>query len=308
MTLWAVAGLFPINSVGWGFFAHRKINEMAIFGLPPEMTPFYKHYLSYLAEAAVNPDRRRYVSVIEATRHYIDLDHFPDTCQRQMPKYWSQAVAQFSLDTLQSRGVIPWHVYLVQNRLRQAFMDQDARTILRLSADLGHYVADAHVPLHTTANYNGQLTGQVGIHALWESRIPELFYSDYLLWTGSATYVPDVQEDIWQVVYASHAAVDSVLTLEKQLSQTFPKNKQYTVTARGGRMVSTYSRAYAAAYQRALNGMVARRLRASIRTVRNYWYTSWVEAGQPDLSPLIGQRHESKLPRADSVLRVRPHE
>ena len=41
--------------------------------------------------------------------------------------------------------------------------------VLRTAADLGHYLADAHVPLHTTGNYNGQRTNQTGIHALWET-------------------------------------------------------------------------------------------------------------------------------------------
>ncbi|MGC6428813.1 MAG: hypothetical protein ACON4Y_05945 [Flavobacteriales bacterium] len=51
--------------------------------------------------------------------------------------------------------------------------------ILFICSDLGHYIADANVPLHTTINYDGQLTGQKGIHAFWESRLPELFSSEY---------------------------------------------------------------------------------------------------------------------------------
>jgi hypothetical protein len=43
---------------------------------------------------------------------------------------------------------------------------------------LGHYIGDAHVPLHTTSNYNGQKTNQHGIHGLWESRIPEQLFDE----------------------------------------------------------------------------------------------------------------------------------
>ena len=39
------------------------------------------------------------------------------------------------------------------------------------SAIIGHYVADAHVPLHAVLNYNGQLTGQTGIHNRWEDEL-----------------------------------------------------------------------------------------------------------------------------------------
>jgi hypothetical protein len=56
------------------------------------------------------------------------------------------------------------------NRLTRAFKEHDRERILRYSADLGHYIGDAHVPLHCTRNYNGQLSGQHGIHGFWESR------------------------------------------------------------------------------------------------------------------------------------------
>jgi hypothetical protein len=35
--------------------------------------------------------------------------------------------------------------------------------ILFIAADLGHYIADAHMPLHTSDNHDGQLTDQKGI-------------------------------------------------------------------------------------------------------------------------------------------------
>ncbi len=37
------------------------------------------------------------------------------------------------------------------------------------AADLGHYVGDGHQPMHTIMNYNGQMTGQKGIHFRYES-------------------------------------------------------------------------------------------------------------------------------------------
>ena len=40
------------------------------------MIGFYKKNISYLTEAAVNPDRRRYAVLDEAPRHFIDLDEY----------------------------------------------------------------------------------------------------------------------------------------------------------------------------------------------------------------------------------------
>jgi hypothetical protein len=148
----------------WGFFAHKQINKLAVFCLPPEMIGFYKVHINYLSDASVNPDRRRLAVVDEAARHYIDLDHYGDSALQKMPRFWAEAVALHSEDTLKQYGIVPWHVNSMFYRLKDAFMVNDPQEILRLSAELGHYIADAHVPLHTTKNYNGQLTNQDNIN------------------------------------------------------------------------------------------------------------------------------------------------
>ena len=98
---------------------------------------------------------------------------------------------------------------------RDAFMLRDPDLILKRSADLGHYIADAHVPLHTTENYNGLLTNQEGIHAFWESRLPELFSDDFNFFVGKASYISNPQLAAWKAIQTSHLAVDSVLTMER---------------------------------------------------------------------------------------------
>lgn len=158
----------------WGFFAHQKINRLAVFILPPEMIGFYKKNIQYLTEASVNPDRRRYAVADEAAKHYIDLDDYGDSAAYKLPRYWNDAVKKYGEDTLQARGIVPWQINRMYFQLKDAFLLKDPQRILKASAELGHYVADANVPLHTTRNYDGQLTGQMGIHAFWESRLPEL--------------------------------------------------------------------------------------------------------------------------------------
>ena len=124
----------------------------------------------------------------EAPRHYIDIDHYGQNPFQVMPRKWTDAVEKFSEDTLLTYGIVPWHIQTVYNRLVKVFEEKDIDYILKNSADLGHYVSDAHVPLHTTENYNGQLTNQKGIHAFWESRLPELFPDNYDYLVGTAEY------------------------------------------------------------------------------------------------------------------------
>jgi hypothetical protein len=273
--------------IRWGFFGHRLINRVAIFTLPNEMIGFYKHHIQYITENAINPDRRRYAVDAEAARHYIDLDIYGDSAIFKMPRYWKDAVLKYTEDTLQTYGIVPWHINRVRFQLTDAMKICDASNILRLSADLGHYIADANVPLHTTENYNGQLTDQYGIHGFWESRLPELFSQNYDLFTGKATYLENTQISVWKAVETAHLALDSVLGFEKSLSQKIRADKQYIVAQRGQSNIKTYSVFYSKSYHTALDGMVERQMKSSIKLVGDMWYTCWVDAGQPNLDSLI---------------------
>jgi len=272
----------------WGFWAHRRINRLAVLRLPEEMQFFYKKNIDYLTENAVNPDRRRYAVVGEAERHFIDLDVYGDSALQILPKYWPDAVKKIGEDSLRKHGIVPWHLQTAAFQLTEAFKAKDAGRILRLSADLGHYVADAHVPLHTTRNYNGQLTSQEGIHAFWESRLPELFAEDYELWIGETKYLDKITDEIWNVVAASHTASDSVFLFEKELTKTFEPDKKFSYELRNNVLTRTYSKEFSERYHQMLKGQVQRRMKASVKMVGDMWYTCWVNAGQPDLKEISG--------------------
>lgn len=283
--LTALASVLFIHGFSWGFFGHKLVNRMAVFTLPEQLLAFYKQHIDYVTEHAPDPDKRRYAVKEEACRHYVDLDHYEmvvpiDT----VPKYWKDAVARYTEDTLNAYGIVPWHINMMKFRLTEAFKEKDTEKILQLSADIGHYIADAHVPLHATENYNGQLTGQTGIHSFWESRLPELFNDRYDFFVGRAVYIDDVQKAAWQASEGSFAAKDSVLEFERKLNATFPSDQKYTLEQKGQSQVKSYSKAYSQAYHDMLHGQVERRLRQSVLMVGSIWYTAWVDAGQPDLN------------------------
>ena len=271
---------------------------MAVFTLPPEMIGFYKSHIEYLTVHAVDADRRRYASRNEAPRHYIDIDHYGSEDQspfEAMPRKWTDAVEKFSEDTLQAYGIVPWHIASMTVWLTKAFEKKDANRILYLSADLGHYVADAHVPLHTTLNYNGQLTNQKGIHGLWESRIPELVAEEFNYFVGRAKYIKSPLNTAWDIVEESHSYLDSVLLIEKMLTQAFPSDQKYAFEDRGLSTVKQYSQDFALSYHKRMGDMVESRMQQSIRMVGSFWYTAWINAGQPDLDQLKNEIDEEAL-------------
>lgn len=259
---------------------------MAVFTLPPEMIGFYKKHIEFITEHSVDPDRRRYAVKEEAPRHYIDLELYGEYPFDSVPRWWKKAVAKYTEDTLMSRGILPWYIERAVFRLTEAFKEMNGEKIIKNSADLGHYIADAHVPLHTTHNYNGQMTGQHGIHGFWESRLPELFSGSYDFFTGRARYIERVGDFAWETVLESFLQKDSVLIMDAELHKNFPSDLKFSFETRGASTVKVYSEEYSKKYHMMLNTMVERRMKSAILATGSLWYTAWVNAGQPDLKLL----------------------
>jgi hypothetical protein len=87
------------------------------------------------------------------------------------------------------------------------------------------------------------------------------------------------------------------LRLEKVTNKTFPANKKYQMVKRNGKSYKEYSETYAKAYHTALKGMVQRRMLSSILEAGSFWFSAWVDAGQPDLNKLIAKPLPSREKR-----------
>lgn len=251
------------------------------------MARFYEANIDFITEHAVDPDKKRYVDSLEGPRHFFDADHYGKRPFMKIPLRWKDAAKKYSEDTLKKYGTVPWEIQYQYYRLVDAFKKHDTTGILKRSANLGHYVADAHVPLHLTRNYDGQLTHQDGIHHLWESRIPELFSDHYNYYAGTARYIENPLNEAFKICRASFNCVDSVLRLERIANHSFPADKKYELVTRNGKKINDYSAAYARKYNTLLNGMVQRRMRSAILEIGSFWYSAWVDAGQPNLNKLI---------------------
>lgn len=189
------------------------------------------------------------------------------------------------VDSFTIHGIVPYIIEQQFDKLVRAFKKGEKNEIINVAADLGHYIADAHVPLHACSNYNGQKTDQYGIHAFWESRIPELFAdSQYDFLVGKAVYVKDVRRFAWETIRESGALADSVLAIEAALKSFYPRDEQMCFDQRLGQTVWIQCRDYAATFQDKMQGMVENRMRKAIQSVGSLWYSAWVEAGSPTLN------------------------
>ena len=209
------------------------------------MLVLYKQNIEFLSEHSTDPDKRRYAIAVEGARHYIDIDYYGKYPYSELPHNWKDAVAKFGEDSLTANGIVPWHVQIMLNRLTNAFKEKNFSGIMKNSAEIGHYIADAHVPLHASSNHNGQFTNQKGIHGFWESRIPELLADkqfDFII--GKAEYIKNPGAFIWNRVLESGKAADSVLTFEKELSLQVQGDKKYAFEKRNNSVIRQYSTDY----------------------------------------------------------------
>ena len=264
--------------------------------MPYETFGFFKKHIDYLSEHAVDPDKRRYLVKGEGEKHYIDIDYYERALPFDtLPRSYSKAINKYGKDTLHAYGIVPWNIQWSLKSLTEAFATNNEQKILKFAAEIGHYIGDAHVPLHVTANYNGQLTNQHGIHGFLESRLPELFSSEYDFFVGPAQYIDNPLNETWEIIESSFAALDSVFYYEKKLQVLFPENSKYSYEVKGNQLQKVYSIAFSNQYHLYLNGLVERRMRSAVQCVASFWYTAWVNAGQPDLDIL----KKSELDSAD---------
>ena len=253
------------------------------------MQGFYQYYEGYITDHAIDADERRSIDGKENIRHFIDLDHYCQVPCHNFPEKWEDAVAMYSMDTLDRYGILPWVIYSEFKKLTVAFKTGNTDRILELSADLGHYIADAYVPLHTTRNYDGQYTRQKGIHALWESSIPEKMSHEFRFPDEPAIEIRDIYGLIWNSILSSYAEKDSVLIIENDISHTIPYVCKYTPEMGTVIPVIRYSDSYIMLYENKMHDMVARRMNGAIQALACLWTSAWTEAGRPNLNNCIGK-------------------
>ena len=276
----------------WGVWGHKHINKSAVFALPEAMRVFFYNHIDFITEESVVPDIRKYTinDKAEGPRHYIDIESFSKPID-ELPQSSKEASAMYSDSLLKSTGILPWYIQDMMEKLTKAFKDKKNAEILFLAADLGHYIGDAHMPLHTSLNHDGQFTNQKGIHAYWESQLPEQFGSSYNFYTGEAKYIDDVKKETWRIIKHTHLLVDSLLTIERRINHAFPQDKIYKTDGQGNIVKNKYfqpvhSAEYSRTYHEALKGMIENQIRLSIAATADYWFTAWVNAGKPDLTSL----------------------
>ncbi|MCC6847702.1 MAG: hypothetical protein IT294_04310 [Deltaproteobacteria bacterium] len=182
---WTAAALValaaPSEASAWGLAAHRWVAARAAELVRERCPALGAAPRSALGDAAVEPDTvlKRREGRREGVRHFLNLDHYGPPPFRGLPRDRRAAEARFGRKTVEREGTLPWWGASVARRLRDELRRGDVGAARRTAGHLAHYAADATMPLHATENFDGQKTGQRGVHRRVEAELVDEDLDEY---------------------------------------------------------------------------------------------------------------------------------
>jgi hypothetical protein len=252
------------RALAWGPKAHQLANGWGVETLPPEIRGFFQAYRQYLVEHANDPDEWMKKDRYERMRHYIYLDKYGRFPYLSLPHSYKQAQQSFGA-RIARNGVLPWQIGEYSLRMTNALKTRNWDEARLDAAVLGHYVADAHDPLNTTENYNGQLVEQTGLATRFGVTLINRYANFFMMRPGDAVKIDDPTEHAFLTVLEANTLVDRVLWTDRR--------------SREG--LVDYNDDYFDRFYTQIGSTAARAVSEAAHDIGSYWYTAWVNAGQP---------------------------
>jgi hypothetical protein len=278
---------------GWGQTGHQIINRNVILHLPPSMGRFVQQ-VSFLSSHASDADNRKSgdnqkpYSAKEGPRHFIDIDSYPEFASHTVPMDFSAAISLYDSATVFNIGVNPWACVWTLDSLTAQMQRNDWNNVWQSAADLGHYVGDAHQPLHNTQDYDGRssVPGSKGIHSRYETGMVNTYQAALTIRPDSVHYVPNPIDFVFAIAYQSNSYVDSIYDADIYA-------RQVSGWSGSGSAPSTY---YAALWEKT-GGFTKLQFQRATETYADLLYTAWVDAGSPDLTGVSRTVASLDIPR-----------
>lgn len=269
----ALSAMRPAPIGAWGFNGHRFITDKAIDLLPVEIRPFFQKFRTTVVEHSIDPDTYRTLGFKdEPPRHFLDMDAYGPFPFKDLPHDYKEAVEKRGLDFVIKNGTVPWRAEEIYVELRKAFKSLPTQGYARdnvklFSSVLSHYVADAHVPFHAVINYDGQMTGQQGIHARFESELFDRYKDKLRITPGVVTPIPNAREFMFATLTDSAQLVEPILAADLEAIK--------------GRTL--YDDGYFAHMFEKTGPIMEKRISGAITALASMITSAWTDAGKPAL-------------------------
>lgn len=265
--------LAPGPAAAWGLDVHRFLTRQAIALLPPEIRPFFEKYEAQVVEHSIDPDLWRVAGFEEEPpRHFVDMDAYGPYPFEQVPREFDEAVRRYGRGFVLKNGTLPWRTEEMHGKLVEAFMQKapySRENVKFFAAVIAHYVADGHQPFHAALNYDGQLTGQWGIHGRFETELFERYKDRLQLSPGTVVPIANPRDFMFSTLTTSFSLVQPILDADKSIV--------------AGREV--YDDEYFTLLFSRTRPILERRLSESITHIASMIADAWQKAGRPALPP-----------------------
>jgi len=264
---------------GWGYDEHRRITRAAVQAVSGEFGDFLIKNIEDLSYHAADPDFWKAADPNEGYRHFIDADLYDEYPFDNIPRNIDSLYTKYGEENISHFGIAPWNIDDYCKRLTELFRAGQWEESIYTMAALSHYVADIHMPLHTCANYNGQLTGNEGVHFRWETPMVAQ-YVTYIEPLNEAVVIPDLLEMAFRIVKESYQVYPLLLSADSLARAPLTKMQADSL--------NTYAKLsfedeYLSVLYSQTAGVVHDRLNKSAERIASYWYTCWVNAGSPGI-------------------------
>ncbi|HKM94673.1 MAG TPA: T9SS type A sorting domain-containing protein [Prolixibacteraceae bacterium] len=273
----ALVGLFFLSS--WGLTGHKAISKGAEKSFDPLMEQFHS-WSEVITNHSGDADQRKSRDKSEGIKHYIDIDNYAEfITEGAISMNYDTLVALHGEPFVKKQGTLPWATFTTFDSLVSTLKEQHFDKAMLFAADLSHYVADGHMPLHLTYNYDGQYSDNKGIHSRYESKMINRYISQINIESGEIEFIEDLPEYVFNYIYSNYSYLDTIL-----LADNYAKSIN----------ASSSSAEYTKALWEATKSTTDYLFSSASLALANLLYTAWITAGSPDFDEQTSIDHLPK--------------
>lgn len=277
---WISALSLCLTLISWGGTGHRIVSSNASQSFNQEMQQFIS-WSSYLTDHASDADYRKSSDASEKPKHYIDIDNYPEFINAgYIPRTLGEAITVHGRNNVYDWGILPWATKAAFDSLKVNLERNNWDKAKQFAADLGHYVADGHMPLHITQNFDGELTNNDGIHSRYESTMVNAHAAELTYGGKPISQITDVNQYILNYLYTNNKYVDSIITADNYAKSINPNYYSYEYRNALWAKTSTYT---------------VMLLRNASHSLAELIYTAWKDAGSPSLTGISLAENNTNL-------------
>ncbi len=279
-SLFWILPLVLINIVwGWGYDVHKRINYKAAHILEGQLGAFTQQNANALAMYAPVADYIKDSHPDEFPRHFVDTDLYADYPFTELFTDYESLVNLYGEEKIKKWGSAPWTIDETANILIKMFKQQRWDEAVFYMSHLGHYVADLHMPLHTCSNYNGQFTGNEGVHFRWETRMVDELIPQFDA-KGDVITIDNFVESALNITIESFSIYPRLIKADSIARMHLTEDQQAEL--------NTYNKLhYEDRYLKILyaetEDVIHDRLGKAATLTASFWLSCWKKAGSPSL-------------------------